>query len=161
MSYESQALDFSAVPNYAKRTMNEHELPLMRISVDDIREANQLSLHCPICSNAVENNLNGDFTPIVCLKCGTLYHKACWEQSGGKCAILGCGHTEFRVYGQDLGPVMRITYSDLPKERPRPVASNGYEKRLKAEEQRRQQDRKRSFWAVLFERLLRAIRILD
>ncbi len=134
----------------------------LTISNEDIAQANQLSLNCPICASAVEKNVDGAaLTPVICRQCGTLYHKACWEQSGGKCAILGCGHTEFRVYGQDLGPVMRITYSDLPKERPRPVASNGYEKRLKAEEQRRQQDRKRSFWAVLFERLLRAIRILD
>ncbi len=133
----------------------------LTISNEDIAQANQLSLNCPICASAVEKNVDGPtLTPVICRKCSTLYHKACWEQSGGKCAILGCGHTEYRVYGQDLGPVMRITYNDLPKERPRP-AMNGYEKRLKAEEQRRQQERKRSFWAVLFERLLRAIRIRD
>ncbi len=137
MSYESQALDFSAVPNYAKRTMNEHELPLMRISVDDIREANQLSLHCPICSNAVENNLNGDFTPIVCLKCGTLYHKACWEQGGGKCAVLGCGHDKFRVFGRAMGPVLKVKYSDIPAAPAPNGGASARTKRLK-EQQRRQ-----------------------
>ena len=133
----------------------------LTISNEDIAQANQLSLNCPICASAVEKNMDGAaLTPVICRKCSTLYHKACWEQSGGKCAILGCGHQEYLVYGQDLGPVMRITYSDLPADRLRPV-SNGYEKRLKAEEKRRQQDRQRSFWADLFKRLLRAIRILD
>jgi hypothetical protein len=114
MSYESQLLDFSAVPNYANHTMEEQEMPLIQISVDDIRDANQLSLHCPICSNAVENNLNGDLTPIVCLQCGTLYHKTCWDQGGGKCAVLGCGHDKYRVFGRAIGPALKVKYSDIP-----------------------------------------------
>ena len=132
------------------------------ISTEDISQANQLSRNCPICASAVEKNVDGaSLAPVVCVKCSTLYHQACWEQSGGKCAILGCGSSECRPYGQDLGPIMRITYGDLPKETPRP-SPNGYEKRLKAEEQRRrQEERRRPFWIIWFERLLRAIRILE
>lgn len=96
--------------------MDEQELPLIQITEDDVAEANQLSLHCPICVSAVENNLNGDLTPVVCAKCGTLYHKACWEQSGGKCAILGCSHDKFHVYGRSFGPALKVKYTDLPQQ---------------------------------------------
>lgn len=94
--------------------MTEQELPPISISEADINEANQLSLHCPICANPVENNVNEtDLQPVVCLQCGTLYHKTCWEQGGGKCAVLGCGHTEYRAYGTQMRPVLKVDYKDI------------------------------------------------
>ncbi|MFN2137653.1 MAG: RING finger protein [Candidatus Promineifilaceae bacterium] len=96
--------------------MEEQQNPSLRITDDDIVEANRLSLHCPICASAVEKNIDGAaFIPVVCASCGTLYHKACWEQSGGKCAILGCGHDAYQVYGQDLGPALKLNYEDLAR----------------------------------------------
>lgn len=121
--------------------MEEQENPFIRITENDITEANRLSLHCPICAGAVEKNLDGDaLRPVVCASCGTLYHKTCWEQSGGTCAILGCGHDTYRLYGHDLGPALKLNYDEIPQ-----PSANGREpgslsrrqKRLK-EEQRRQ-----------------------
>jgi hypothetical protein len=37
--------------------MEEKELPPIHITADDVSEANRLSLHCPICAGAVENNV--------------------------------------------------------------------------------------------------------
>ena len=140
--------------------MDEQESPFIRISEEDITEANRLSLHCPICANPVEDNVTTTaLTPIVCAACGTLYHKACWQQSSGKCAVLGCDHDKFRRYGENLTPVLRIKYTDL-----RP-ALNGRSpsrrtKRLK-EEQRRQveQLRRPSLLRRLFQWLLDQIKI--
>jgi len=96
--------------------MTEQELPPISISDDDIKEANQLSLHCPICANPVENNvIEADLQPVVCRQCGTLYHKTCWELGGSKCAVLGCDHTEYRLYGTQIRPVLRVDYKDLPQ----------------------------------------------
>lgn len=96
-------------------TMEEREQPAIRITDQDISEANQLSLSCPICGSAVENHTHGTaLVPVVCDKCGTLYHRACWEQSGGKCAVLGCNHDKFHVYGRDNKPVLKVKYTDLP-----------------------------------------------
>ncbi|MCZ7671029.1 MAG: hypothetical protein M5U34_29720 [Chloroflexi bacterium] len=95
--------------------MEEKELPPIQITDDDISKANRLSLHCPICASAVENNVTDrSVRPVVCVKCGTLYHQTCWEQSGGKCAILGCECTENYLYGRNRDPALTITYSDLP-----------------------------------------------
>ncbi len=133
----------------------------LHISHEDVVQANQLSLHCPICASAVEQNVDGsDLQPVICTKCGTLYHRACWQTGGGKCAILGCGHAEYRVHGLDLGPVMVITHADIPREGRR-LPPPGQEKRLKDEERRRRAAERRGFWATLFERLLRAIRLLE
>jgi hypothetical protein len=117
--------------------MDEQELPPITITNDDIKAANQLSLHCPICANPVENHArDGALQPVVCAQCGTLYHKVCWEQTGGKCAVLGCDHTKYYVYGARVSPVLSIKYTDLPS-----PSLNGRPsrrtKRLK-EEQRRQ-----------------------
>lgn len=121
------------------RTMDAQEQPSIRITDTDITEANQLSLSCPICGNAVEDHTDGAaLVPVICDKCGTLYHKACWDRSGGKCAVLGCGSDKFHVHGQDTRPVLKVRYTDLPAPsangRPFPSAQN---RRLK-EEQRRQ-----------------------
>lgn len=129
------------------RAMQEHENPFLRITEHDISEANQLSLSCPICGNAVENHTDGAaLVPVVCDKCGTLYHRACWEQSGGKCAVLGCGSDKFHVYGKDTKPVLKVKYTDLPA----PSVNGGpsaQNRRLK-EEQRRQVQR-----MTLFQRI--------
>ena len=55
------------------RAMQEHENPFLRITEHDISEANQLSLSCPICGNAVENHTDGAaLVPVVCDKCGKM-----------------------------------------------------------------------------------------
>jgi hypothetical protein len=104
--------------------------------------------------------LNGEaLTPVVCARCGTLYHKQCWEQSG-RCAILGCGHDKYIVHGRDLGPAIKVKYTDLPA-----PSANGREpsrqtKRLK-EQQRRQveQLRRPTLLQRLWKWLLDQIRI--
>lgn len=127
----------------------------IQITETDIAEANRLSLSCPICAGAVEKNVaNRSLSPVVCLQCGTLYHKACWEQHGGKCAVLGCEHKEARPYGTDIGPRLTITYSDIPKVAPPRPSYNGQTQRLK--EQAKQEQRESGFWNTLFSRILRA-----
>ena len=121
------------------RPMDAQEQPSIRITASDITEANQLSLSCPICGNAVEEHTDGAaLVPVICDKCDTLYHKACWDRSGGKCAVLGCGSDKFHIHGQDTRPVLKVRYTDLPAPSanggPSPSAQN---RRLK-EEQRRQ-----------------------
>lgn len=143
------------------QAMAEETLPPIEITSDDISEANRLSLHCPICAGAVENNVReAALTPVVCQKCGTLYHRVCWEQSGGKCAILGCECTKYYVFGRDRDPALKITYADLPQ------AANGREpispqtKRLKAEQAREvERLRQPGFWQRLWQWLLDQIRV--
>jgi len=118
--------------------MDEQEYPAIHITEDDITDANRLSLHCPICAGAVENNLDGGaLLPVVCAKCGTLYHKACWEQSGGKCAVLGCEHEVYRIHGQNLGAALKVDYQDIKEPSANGRGPSGRTKRLK-DEQRRQ-----------------------
>ena len=139
--------------------MDEQEMPPLTITNNDIQEANQLSLHCPICANPVEKFIDDrELQPVVCVKCGTLYHKVCWEQGGGKCAVLGCGHDKFKVYGTPVSPVLSIKYTDLP--RPSVNGRSSQTKQLK-EEQRRQveQLRRPSLLRRLFKWLLDQIRI--
>lgn len=121
------------------RVMDEQEFPLIRITNNDISEANRLSLSCPICGSAVEDHVDGAaLVPIICDQCGTLYHRACWEQSGGKCAVLGCGSTKFHVHGMDTRPVLKVKYTDLPTQSPNGRPSIGTQNRRLKEEQRRQ-----------------------
>lgn len=140
--------------------MDEQEYPLIQITDDDIRQANQLSLHCPICAGAVERNLDEPaLTPVVCAQCKTLYHRACWEQSGGKCAVLGCGHNEYYNHGADVRPTLTIKYTDLPT-----PALNGHSarrnKQLKAEQKRQVEALRRpGFWQRLWQWLLDQIKI--
>jgi hypothetical protein len=143
--------------------MAEQENPLIRITEDDIKEANQLSLHCPICAGAVEDNPQEDaLTPVVCAECGTLYHKACWGQSGGKCAILGCDETKYYVHGRRVSPVLTISHKDIPRQlangsRP-PTAPRT--KELKAEQARQvEQLRRPGLLRRLFQWLLDQIKI--
>ena len=128
----------------------------IQITETDIAEANRLSLSCPICAGAVEKNVEDvSLTPVVCLQCGTLYHKACWEQHSGKCAVLGCEHKEARPYGTDVAPRLTINYSDLPKHVPSRPSYNGRTKQLKELEKQRQ--RESGFWNTLFDRIRRAV----
>lgn len=143
--------------------MEEQELPAIQITDDDISKANRLSLHCPICAGAVENNLTDpSVRPVVCAKCGTLYHKTCWEQSGGKCAILGCECTESYLYGRNRDPALKITYSDLPTPAAngRGPAASAQTKRLKAQQAREvERLRQPGFWRRLWQWLLDQIQI--
>ena len=76
--------------------------------------------------------------PVICDQCGTLYHRACWEQSGGKCAVLGCGSTKFHVHGLDSSPVLKVKYTDLPAHSANGRSSPSAQTRRLKEEQRRQ-----------------------
>lgn len=143
------------------RLMEPKEEAPIQITDDDIIEANQLSLQCPICGNAVENNVDSSaLVPVVCDQCGTLYHRACWEQSGGKCAVLGCGHDKFHVYGRDATPVLKVKYTDLPMPSANGQAVSPQTRRIK-EEQRRQveQMQKPGFWQRLWQWLLDQIKV--
>jgi hypothetical protein len=138
--------------------MSESEQPI-KISAEDIAEANRLSLSCPICASAVERNV-GDpaLAPVVCSNCHTLYHRTCWQQNGGQCATLGCEHKECYTYGTEIGPLLKIGYSDLPRHVPRTPSPNGRSHRLKEEEKRRQrEENRRQFWNSLLNRIKRAI----
>ena len=115
--------------------MDEQEMPPLTITNNDIQAANELSLHCPICANPVEKFVDdADLQPVVCAKCGTLYHKACWQQGGGKCAVLGCGHDKYHVHGAATSPILSIKYTDLPRHSPNGRSSRT--KRLKHEQRR-------------------------
>ncbi|GMQ77971.1 MAG: hypothetical protein BMS9Abin02_0463 [Anaerolineae bacterium] len=134
------------------------EQDFIRITDQDITEANRLSHSCPICASSVENNVETDaVTPVVCSRCQTLYHKACWEQNGGKCAILGCGHEEYYPYGTELGPRLVINYSDIPKHAPSTPSPNGRYKELKRQQRRLQEEaKKQGGWLNLVNRILKA-----
>lgn len=141
--------------------MDAKEAPPIRITSDDIQQANQLSLQCPICGNAVENHTDGaSLVPVVCDACGTLYHQACWEQSGGKCAVLGCGHDKYHVYGRDNKPVLKVKYTDLPAPSANGQSPSAQTRRMK-DEQRRQveQMQKPGFWQRVWQWLLDQIRV--
>ncbi|MDX1615192.1 MAG: RING finger protein [Candidatus Promineifilaceae bacterium] len=138
--------------------MNEPQ-PI-RITEEDIAEANRLSLSCPICAGAVEDNTRSEaLQAVVCANCLTFYHRDCWKRNGGKCAILGCEHQEARVYGPDLEPALRIRYSDLPRHRPSATGrGNGRQRQLKREQKRIERERaNREFWGGLLQRILRAV----
>lgn len=135
----------------------------IQISAEDILEANRLSLNCPICAGAVERNASRpEMRAVYCTSCETLYHLACREQNGDKCAVLGCDGSEYRLYGVvDLGPVLKIRRSDIPREAPQPrISPNGRTKRLKRGERRMQRElKRRTFWRDLWQTLLRAIKL--
>jgi len=138
----------------------EERLPLIRITEDDIAEANRLSLHCPICAGAVENHVDEEaLRPVICAGCRTLYHKACWERSGGKCAILGCDHDRYILYGTQRKPVLVIRPADLPQ-----PSANGRKRtrtqQMKAEQRRQvEQLRRPSLLRRLWQWLLNQIKI--
>lgn len=133
---------------------------LLRITDADINEANQLSYACPICAGPVENSpAEAELSPVVCIDCDTLYHRACWEQNGGKCAILGCTSNEVRPYGVAAG-MITISVDDVPSE----LEVNRRNKRLKTVERERlrregrqpEPTQSRGFWQDLFGNIARA-----
>ena len=132
---------------------------VLRITEDDIDRANQLSLACPICAGPVENSPeHRELRPVRCTDCDTLYHSTCWEQNGGKCAILGCTSTEVVPYGA-MAETLKISISDVPSE----AQVNRQNKRLKnlerermRREGRQPQPVNRGFWAELFNNIARA-----
>lgn len=158
-------LDPDANPDYAYDTMTEHENPPIQITLDDVSEANRLSLHCPICASPVENHPTApELVPVVCGGCKTLYHRACWQQSGGKCAILGCDHDRYLLYGRPSKPELIIRHSDIPAATPfpngRPERVSRRTQELKREQQRRVEELRRpSLLRRLFQWLLDQIRI--
>lgn len=131
---------------------------LITITSEDIAEANRLSLGCPICASAVEDNVSTQaLKPVICATCHTLYHRTCWDQNGSKCATLGCGSTECYPFGTEIGPRLKIRYSDLPKHVPQaPASPNGRFKELKEQQKRLQRQATRDFWKKLYTRILRA-----
>ncbi len=143
--------------------MEEQEFPLIQITEDDINEANRLSLHCPICADAVESNRDGvAYLPVVCDNCGTLYHKACWEQSGGKCAVLGCEHDVYHIHGQNLAPALKVEYRDIKEPAKNGRGPSQRTKRLKYEQQRQVEQLNRpSLLQRLWQWLLNQIRIQE
>lgn len=146
------------VPASGFRVMDEQEYPLIHITDNDIAEANRLSLSCPICGSAVEDHTDGAaLVPVVCDSCGTLYHRACWEQSGGKCAVLGCGSTKFHVHGMDIGPVLKVKYTDLGPHSANGGQSSASARNRKLKEEQRRQVRNMTlfqrFWRWLFDQI--------
>ena len=137
-----------------------NEQPFLRITEEDVAEANRLSLGCPICASPVERSADrAELSPVICSQCETLYHQACWERNGGKCAMLGCGHSNCRPYGQEVGPRLTIRKSDLPREAPR-HSPNGRTKQLKMEQKREvERLRRSSFWQRVWKWLLDQIKI--
>lgn len=139
--------------------MSEDE-DVLRITETDIDEANRLSFACPICAGPVENSPEVvELSPVVCVDCDTLYHRTCWTQNGGKCAILGCASTEVRPYGVAAG-MITISAEDVPSE----LEVNRRNKRLKTVERERmrrqgqqpQPTETRGFWQGLFANIARA-----
>ncbi len=137
--------------------MEPQENPLIRITPDDVAEANQLSLHCPICANPVERySSDPNLAPVECVSCGALYHKACREQMSGACAMIGCEEQRHRPYGQPVAPVITLHKNELRGD------GRQLNKELKRQEQeRRRRELANTLLSRFFAWLLRQIRILN
>lgn len=138
--------------------MDENE-EVLRITAEDVEEANRLSLNCPICAGPVEKHAERPaMAAVYCTACRTLYHHVCWEQNGGSCAVLGCENDSYKRYGVfDLGPALTIDHKDVSREAPYPPGfPNGETGRLKRQEKA---TAGRSFWGDLWRNLLRAIKL--
>ncbi len=143
--------------------MQEREMPPITITGDDILEANMLSLHCPICGTPVEKYVQqSELVAVECVDCGTLYHKVCWEQSGNKCAMIGCASTSYRLYAEESAAILTIDSNDLRRVAPTPNSSPRETKRLKEQERRmRDEVYGKGIFRRFFEWLLNQIRLLD
>lgn len=150
--------------------MEEQENPKLTITIDDIQEANQLSLHCPICTSPVENYVSDPaLVAVICDKCGTLYHKICWEQGGGACAMIGCDSRRYKLYAQNNNPALSIRPGEItiapnaPANRSGNNRSDRINNRRLKEQERQMYDEiyGRGLFRRFFEWLLRQIRILD
>ena len=142
--------------------MTEQENPPIQITEHDIQVANKLSEHCPICASAVEANVTHDsLIPVVCEACGTLYHKSCWGQGGGKCAVLGCDHTKYRVHGTKRTPTLKLSHNEIPQPVFNGRSAQRQTQRLKNEQRQQVEELRRpnSFWRRLWQWLLDQIKI--
>ena len=141
----------------AENEYMSEENDVLRITEDDIKEANQLSHSCPICASSVENYVTvAELAPVMCSKCGTLYHKACWQQNGGKCAILGCAHNEYRLYGREDAAIT-IGRSEIPSDA-QVSRQNKHLKQIELERRRNgtlQDAESQGFWSSLFANIRR------
>ena len=140
--------------------MDENQA-IIRITAEDIEEANRLSLNCPICAGPVEKQTERpQMAAVYCTSCQTLYHHHCWEQNGGSCAVLGCEGDSYKRYGVfDLGPALTVDRKDIARAAASPSGfPNGQTRRLKRRERRlRREDG--SFWRDLWRNLLQAIKL--
>lgn len=98
--------------------MEEIENQPIKITLDDIEEANKLSEGCPMCGNPVYRQFSERaLMPVECVNCDAIYHKVCWEElGGGVCAMVGCEERKYRPYGQETdvrSPAVRIDNIDL------------------------------------------------
>ncbi|MFT5196976.1 MAG: hypothetical protein ACI9EW_002008 [Cellvibrionaceae bacterium] len=100
--------------------MAEIEGEPIKITLEDIEAASQLSLACPMCAGPVYREYNDpEMAPVECANCETIYHRACWEQSGGKCAMVGCDCKRIKVYNHISAPVsVSIQSTDIRERGP-------------------------------------------
>ena len=132
------------------------ENPPISITLDDISEANQLSLACPICASPVEAySTQRALAPVVCTDCGTLYHLTCWEQNGGKCAVIGCESKTYTPYGSEVGATLTITTQDIMRT-PQRYRDNTAKYKQNQRGRTTQPSQGQGFWTTLFNRIRRA-----
>lgn len=51
-------------------------------------------VRCPFCRDTIAHRADG----VRCAKCATPHHRSCWQDTGGKCTVYGCGGTEARPF---------------------------------------------------------------
>ena len=119
--------------------MAEIEGEPIKITLEDIEQANQLSHACPMCAGPVFRSYDDPaMAPVECASCETVYHRACWQQAGGKCAMVGCDSQRVRAIDNVPAPTGAVTIQpNLPNE---PRRERGPEI---TEELKRQQERMR------------------
>ena len=114
--------------------MAEIEGEPIKITLDDIEQANKLSEACPMCPGPVYPEYNDPaMAPVECAECETIYHRACWEQAGSKCAMVGCDSKRIKAYDA-VQPATSVSI------RPTDIRARGPEI---TEELKRQQQRMR------------------
>lgn len=91
----------------------------IKITIDDIDQADKLSDACPICVGSVHRAYeHRELKPVECAACETVYHKACWDQAGGKCAMIGCESTRVRAYDSQSAGGVVINQTDFRERGP-------------------------------------------
>lgn len=99
--------------------MAEVEGEPIKITLDDVEEANQLSLACPMCAGPVYRAFDeAAMAPVECASCETAYHKACWDSVGAKCAMVGCDCTRVRAYDSPAPGGVVINQTDFRQRGP-------------------------------------------
>ena len=137
------------------------ENDFIKITFDDIDGANQLSLACPICAGPVNRFVSElEMQPVVCIDCGTLYHRYCWQRNGGKCAVLGCNSARARAYGQaevEQQSAMILLPSDIPTRVPASPLKRRSGSRVTQAPVPVEQEQERGFFGRFFGGFLRAL----